>query len=127
VGVPFIGAEDLARLLPMGAAIDALEAAFGGGRLPEAPLRSSVDTSAGSLYLMPSHGPQGVGMEQELLVLGADAPLGARLRARRDPGDEVIARADGGARCAVLSCGHRVVLVGGLSPMPPGRDGGVPC
>ena len=63
MGVPFIGAEDLARLLPMGAAIDALEAAFGGGRLPEAPLRSSVDTSAGSLYLMPSHGPQGVGVK----------------------------------------------------------------
>ena len=63
MGVPFIGAEDLARLLPMGAAIGALEAAFGGGRLPEAPLRSSVDTSAGSLYLMPSHGPQGVGVK----------------------------------------------------------------
>jgi len=63
VGVPFIGAEDLARLLPMGAAIDALEAAFGGDLLPEAPMRSTVDTSTGSLYLMPAHGPQGVGVK----------------------------------------------------------------
>jgi ornithine cyclodeaminase len=63
VGVPFVGAEELARLLPMAAAIDALEAAFGAGSLPEAPLRSNLDTADGSLLLMPATGPQGIGVK----------------------------------------------------------------
>lgn len=58
-----IDSDALARLLPMEAAIDALQAAFGGGRLPEAPLRSNVETAAGTLLLMPAHGPQGVGVK----------------------------------------------------------------
>jgi len=63
VGVAFLGAEELARLLPMDAAIDALEAAFGAEALPEAPLRSNLDTPNGSLLLMPASGPQGVGVK----------------------------------------------------------------
>jgi ornithine cyclodeaminase len=63
VGVPFVGAEELARLLPMAAAIDAVEAAFGAGSLPEAPLRSNLDTADGSLLLMPATGPQGAGVK----------------------------------------------------------------
>jgi ornithine cyclodeaminase/alanine dehydrogenase-like protein (mu-crystallin family) len=63
VGVPFVDAEDLARLLPMVDAIDALEAAFGADRLPDAPLRSNLDTPDGSLLLMPASGPQGVGVK----------------------------------------------------------------
>jgi len=58
-----IDAETLARLLPMEAAIDALEGAFGSPSLPQAPLRSSLDTPAGSLLLMPASGPQGVGVK----------------------------------------------------------------
>lgn len=63
MGVPFVDAEDLARLLPMAAAIEALEAAFGADELPEAPLRSSVETPDGTLLLMPASGSQGVGVK----------------------------------------------------------------
>jgi ornithine cyclodeaminase/alanine dehydrogenase-like protein (mu-crystallin family) len=58
-----IDADALARLLPMEAAIDALEAAFGSDRLPEAPPRSHVETAAGTLLLMPAHGDAGVGVK----------------------------------------------------------------
>lgn len=71
MGVPYLGAEDLARLLPMAAAIDALEVAFGAD-LPEAPLRSHVETSAGTLLLMPAHGSAGVGVK--LVTLTPDNP-----------------------------------------------------
>ncbi|MEX2406025.1 MAG: ornithine cyclodeaminase family protein [Actinomycetota bacterium] len=58
-----IGPEMLARSLPMEAAIDALEAAFGAGSLPESPLRTVVDTAGGTLLLMPAHGASGVGVK----------------------------------------------------------------
>lgn len=47
----------------MEAAIDALEAAFGSDPLPESPLRSHVETAAGTLLLMPAHGASGVGVK----------------------------------------------------------------
>jgi ornithine cyclodeaminase/alanine dehydrogenase-like protein (mu-crystallin family) len=46
----------------MPAAIDALHAAFA-AELPEAPLRSHVDTAAGGLLLMPAWGAAGVGVK----------------------------------------------------------------
>lgn len=58
-----IDADELSRLLPMGAAIDALQAGFGAARLPEAPLRTHVETDAGALYLMPAFGAPGVGVK----------------------------------------------------------------
>jgi ornithine cyclodeaminase/alanine dehydrogenase-like protein (mu-crystallin family) len=61
--VPFVDAETLRRTLPMTAAIDALEAAFGADRLPEAPLRTHVETGTGSLLLMPAFGEPGVGVK----------------------------------------------------------------
>jgi ornithine cyclodeaminase len=61
--VPFVDAETLARALPMTAAIDALEAAFGSERLPEAPMRTHVETRAGTLLLMPAFGEPGVGVK----------------------------------------------------------------
>jgi ornithine cyclodeaminase len=63
VAVPVIDAESLARLLPMDVAIDALQAAFGADRLPEAPLRSHVETAGGTLLVMPAHGAPGVGVK----------------------------------------------------------------
>ncbi|HSJ50908.1 MAG TPA: ornithine cyclodeaminase family protein [Actinomycetota bacterium] len=68
-----IDAGALARLLPMESAIDALQEAFGSERLPEAPLRSQVETAAGALLLMPAHGAQGVGVK---LVTLTDANPG---------------------------------------------------
>jgi ornithine cyclodeaminase/alanine dehydrogenase-like protein (mu-crystallin family) len=62
----------LARLLPMVAAIDALEAAFGADVLPESPLRTHVDTAAGTLLLMPAHGAAGVGVK--LVTLTPENP-----------------------------------------------------
>lgn len=67
-----IGAEALARLLPMEAAIDALEAGFRADRLPEAPPRSHVETPSGTLLLMPAFGAQGVGVK--LVTLTATNP-----------------------------------------------------
>ena len=42
------------------------------------------------------HRPMPVGGEGEFLVLGADAELRLRLAARFEPGDEFVARLDGG-------------------------------
>lgn len=72
---PVIDAATLARTLPMDAAIDALETAFGSDRLPASPLRSHVETDAGTLYLMPAHGEEGVGVKLVTLT-GANAERG---------------------------------------------------
>jgi ornithine cyclodeaminase/alanine dehydrogenase-like protein (mu-crystallin family) len=47
----------------MSAAIDALETAFAADTLPEAPLRSHLETPGGTLLMMPSHGAPGVGVK----------------------------------------------------------------
>jgi ornithine cyclodeaminase/alanine dehydrogenase-like protein (mu-crystallin family) len=47
----------------MEVAIDALETAFGSEPLPESPLRTHIDTAAGTLLLMPAHGTSGVGVK----------------------------------------------------------------
>jgi ornithine cyclodeaminase/alanine dehydrogenase-like protein (mu-crystallin family) len=60
--VRLIDADGLRRALPMAAAIDALERAFSGA-LPNAPLRSHVETPAGTLLLMPAAGAEGVGVK----------------------------------------------------------------
>lgn len=67
--IPLIDAEELHRVLPMSAAIDALAEAFRGA-LPEAPLRSHVETAAGSLLLMPAVGSSGVGVKLVTLTPG---------------------------------------------------------
>jgi ornithine cyclodeaminase len=61
--LPFIDADRLRRLLPMENAVDALEAAFGSGALPTAPLRTHIETEGGSLVAMPATGPQGTGVK----------------------------------------------------------------
>jgi ornithine cyclodeaminase len=70
--LPFVEAARLAELLPMGEAVDALEAAFGAGALPEAPLRSHVETSSGTLLTMPATGPGGIGVK--LVTVTPDNP-----------------------------------------------------
>ena len=65
-------AEALARALPMSAAIDALEAGFR-RPLAEAPLRSHLDTSSGSLLVMPASGDAGVGVKLVTLTPGNPA------------------------------------------------------
>lgn len=59
---PFVDADELARVLPMTAAIDALDEAFGKD-LPESPQRSHLDVGSGDLLLMPSWDQRNVGVK----------------------------------------------------------------
>lgn len=59
--VPYIGAGELAELLPMPAAIDALEQIFAGD--PTAPPRQHLDVPGGELLLMPASAAEGVGVK----------------------------------------------------------------
>jgi ornithine cyclodeaminase/alanine dehydrogenase-like protein (mu-crystallin family) len=67
-----IDADELGRLLPMDAAVDALEAVFAGAELPPVPLRTHVETEAGTLVSMPAAGPQGAGVK--LVTVTPDNP-----------------------------------------------------
>jgi ornithine cyclodeaminase len=58
-----IGAEELRARLPMIAAIDALETAFRTLDPGTGPLRTSLETPAGSLLVMPAFGEAGVGVK----------------------------------------------------------------
>jgi ornithine cyclodeaminase len=62
--LPWIGAAEIAALLPMAQAIDAVEAVLLGGLDPAAePARSRVDTAHGHLLLMPSEAAEFVGVK----------------------------------------------------------------
>ena len=67
-----IGAEALRAALPMRAAIDALETAFRSGDPSGGPMRSSIETIAGSLLLMPAFDDAAVGVK--LVTLTPDNP-----------------------------------------------------
>jgi ornithine cyclodeaminase/alanine dehydrogenase-like protein (mu-crystallin family) len=54
---------ELQALLPMEAAIDALETAFRSERLPSAPLRTHLDAGEGELLMMPAMGGMGLGVK----------------------------------------------------------------
>jgi ornithine cyclodeaminase len=67
-----IGAEELHARLPMVAAIDALETAFRTLDPGTGPLRTSLETPAGSLLMMPAFGQAGVGVK--LVTLTSSNP-----------------------------------------------------
>lgn len=60
---PFVDAAELARLLPISSAIDALGAMFAAQALPDAPPRAHVPVQGGELLLMPALGELGVGVK----------------------------------------------------------------
>lgn len=60
--LPVVDADRLTALLPMGDAIDALDAGFRLG-VPEVPLRTAVATSSGTLLVMPAVGPTASGVK----------------------------------------------------------------
>ncbi len=60
--IPVIGGDELRRALPMTAAIEVLREAFG-AEPPSTPLRSHVETPAGTLLVMPAAGGPGVGVK----------------------------------------------------------------
>lgn len=70
MGSPVIDAGRLRHLLPMEAAIDALDAAFRREDPSAAPLRTRVPTRAGQLLLMPAVGDGGVGVKLVTLTEG---------------------------------------------------------
>jgi ornithine cyclodeaminase len=67
-----IDGGELLRLLPMTAAIDALEAAFQGSELPQAPLRTHLHAGEGELLVMPAIGDAGIGVK--LVTLNPQNP-----------------------------------------------------
>ena len=70
--VPFIDADKLAEILPMAAAIDALERTFAAPDLPATPARQHLQTAGGELLIMPSWGDAGVGVK--LITIDARNP-----------------------------------------------------
>jgi ornithine cyclodeaminase/alanine dehydrogenase-like protein (mu-crystallin family) len=76
--VELLDGPELRRRLPIGAAIDALGRAFRAEDPGGAPLRSHVQTPAGTLLLMPAAGAGGVGVKLVTLTPGnpgRDLPL----------------------------------------------------
>lgn len=61
-GIPYVDAAALRRLLPMAAAIDALESMFAAADAT-VPQRSHLDVGNGDLLVMPAWGPGGAGVK----------------------------------------------------------------
>ena len=68
-----LDAPELRRRLPMAAAIDALEVGFREQDPSVAPLRSHLETPAGTLFQMPAFGDGGVGVKLVTLTPGNEA------------------------------------------------------
>ena len=62
MSVPYLGAAELRRLVPMSAATDALERMFRAGDV-EVPQRAHHATRSGELLVMPAWGPEGAGVK----------------------------------------------------------------
>lgn len=73
--VPYLDAVELCRLVPMSAAIEALERTFSAGDVT-VPQRSHLDVGAGDLLVMPAWGPRGVGVK--LVTVNPSNPAAGR-------------------------------------------------
>lgn len=73
--VPYLDAVALRRLVPMGAAIDAVERMFASGDV-KVPQRSHLDVGGGDLLLMPAWGETGVGVK--LVTVNPSNPAAGR-------------------------------------------------
>ncbi|MFN2586977.1 MAG: ornithine cyclodeaminase family protein [Actinomycetota bacterium] len=60
--VPYLDAAALQRLVPLTAAVDAIESLFAGDGV-EVPQRSHLHVGGGDLVVMPAWGPEGVGVK----------------------------------------------------------------
>ena len=112
--VPLIGAEELRARLPMSDAIDALETAFRTGDPSGGPLRTHLETPAGSLVLMPVTGPAGVGVKVVTITPsnpGRDVPLLHAVYALFDPDTQAPAAILDGEALTAL----RTAAVSGLA------------
>lgn len=108
-----IDETQLSQLLPMAAAVDALQAAFR-LPLPDAPLRSHVEAGEGELLVMPAVGPQGAGVKLVTVQPGnpdRGLPLVQGVYVLFAPGTlEPVATIDGAALTAL-----RTAAVSGLA------------
>lgn len=73
--VPYVDAAELRRLVPIEAAVDALERTFA-GRDVEVPQRSHLPVGNGELLVMPAWGPAGVGVK--LVTVNPSNPTAGR-------------------------------------------------
>ncbi|HYP24089.1 MAG TPA: ornithine cyclodeaminase family protein [Actinomycetota bacterium] len=73
--VPYVDAAELRRLVPMEAAIDALERMFTASDV-EVPQRQHLPVGPGELLLMPAWGPEGVGVK--LVTVNPSNPAAGR-------------------------------------------------
>ena len=112
--LPLVTGPELTELLPMKAAIDALESVFASSDKPEAPLRSRIEAGSGDLFLMPAVGEQGTGVKLVTVAPanpGRGLPLIHALYALFAPETlEPLALFDGSALTAV-----RTAAVSGLA------------
>lgn len=74
-GVPYVDAAELRRLVPMEAAVDALERMFAAGGV-EVPQRQHLPVGAGELLVMPAWGPGGAGVK--LVTVNPDNPAAGK-------------------------------------------------
>ena len=73
--IPYLDAAAFARLVPMGAAIDAVARVFSDDGI-EVPRRSHLDVGGGDLLVMPAWGPPGVGVK--LVTVGPSNPAAGK-------------------------------------------------
>jgi ornithine cyclodeaminase/alanine dehydrogenase-like protein (mu-crystallin family) len=114
VQVPFLDGDEVWRRLPMPAAIDALEAAFRDGDPSATPLRSHIETTRGTLLLMPAVGDAGVGVKLVTLTdanPAAGLPLIHAVYALFDPVTQAPSLLADGAALTAL----RTAAVSGLA------------
>ncbi|HJR98319.1 MAG TPA: ornithine cyclodeaminase family protein [Actinomycetota bacterium] len=119
--VPFVDGPELLRRVPVRAAIDALEVAFRDGDPSETPLRTHVQTPAGSLLMMPAAGEPGVGVKLVTLTEAnpaAGLPLIHALYALFDPSTQAPRLLVDGSALTAL----RTAAVSGLATGLLARD-----
>lgn len=74
-GVPYVDVAELRRLVPMEAAVDALERMFAAGAV-EVPRRQHLAVGPGELLVMPAWGPDGAGVK--LVTVNPDNPAAGK-------------------------------------------------
>lgn len=73
MNLPYLDADTVSRLLPIGDAISLVEQVFVRAATVEDPLRTVVDVPAGQLLLMPSRGGESVGVKVVSIGVGNPA------------------------------------------------------
>jgi ornithine cyclodeaminase len=120
-----VGADELSALIPMRAAIDALERAFSTEDPAGAPPRSHVGTASGTLLVMPAAGDAGVGVKLVTLTPanpGEGLPLVQAVYVLFDPKTQApLAVIDGAALTALRTAAVSALATEWLARPDAGR------